>query len=139
MVGHGTVSVHEDIAPANRQSHHEPLLRLAIGKVEQRRGGILREVGDSCFHDGPLLARDDPGDALALLLGHPFQRLHLVCCRVLERAGDDTFFANSELHEEGRLHAGGPWLLSAGHATCLASRMREEAGLSCRELTPGII
>ena len=101
------MSVHEDIAPANRQSHHEPLLRLAIGKVEQRRGGILREVGDSCFHDGPLLARDDPGDALALLLGHPFQRLHLVCCRVLERAGDDTFFANSELHEEGRLHAGG--------------------------------
>ena len=66
-----------------RKPHHQPLLRRSVGKMDERRARILREVADSRLHDRPLLTLDGPGDALARLVGHPFERLCLISFHVL--------------------------------------------------------
>jgi len=67
-------------------SHHERLLRLSVGKMDERRRRILGEVFHSGFHDRTLLSNDRPGDSLARSVRHCFQGLNLAGRRVLERA-----------------------------------------------------
>src|SRR4029079_15983488 len=79
-------------------SYHQPLLRLAVGKVDQRGGRILREVRQAGLHDRPLLTNDAPCHSLALLVRGSFQRLSLASECVFERAGNHTLLADRQLN-----------------------------------------
>ena len=84
-----------------RYAHHQPLLRLAIGEMDEGWRRILGEVLQPGLHDRTLLIGDRPGDSLALFVGHSFDCLHFARQRIFERPRDDALLADGQLQVEG--------------------------------------
>src|SRR5436190_17195766 len=89
-----------------RYPNQKPLLCLAIGKMDQGRSSVLRQIGESGFRDGPVLPGYDPGDSLALFICHSFDRLCFARECVLHRTSDSALLAERKLHIERWRRAG---------------------------------
>ncbi len=83
------------------EANHQPLLRRAIGEVDEGGCRILGQISHAGFHDGELLSFGHPSGALGFLINHAFDLMGRVGFRVLERAGDDALFAHGELQVHG--------------------------------------
>jgi hypothetical protein len=84
----------------------QPLLRLAVSEVQQRRSFIRSQVRNAGFHNRRFLALDDPSGTLRFRVDHTFDGLTLIGFRVGHGPGDDTFFANGQLQENCRCRSG---------------------------------
>ncbi len=95
---------------------HQPLLRLAVGEVDQHARFVLGQIRETGFQNRRVLARNCHRGTLTLFVNHPLDRFELSCRFVLIRAGDDPLFADRQLQEHIRNSVGNAVLRQGEHA-----------------------
>ena len=76
------------------QPNEQPLLGLTILEMNERRCGVLRQIGYTRFHNRPILACDSPGRALGIFVN---QALDFVTARSRHSGGVQVAFGDGHV------------------------------------------